>query len=118
MPAWTARSGGVDWSLTLETDGLLPGRLVPGTLRMAATHAVEAVHRDVKGDNIHPLYKWLVASADRHDDVEWNFAKFLIGRDGKVVGRFSPRTQPDDQGLLKSIQEALASKTDTTPYRY
>ena len=73
---------------------------------------------DVKGDNEHPLYKWLVASADRHDDVEWNFAKFLVGRDGKVVGRFSPKTQPDDAGLTKAIQEALAAKTDTEPVRY
>lgn len=70
---------------------------------------------DVKGDNQHPLYKWLVASADRHDDVEWNFAKFLVGRDGKVVGRFTPKTQPDDDALVKAIQEALAAKTDTEP---
>jgi glutathione peroxidase len=70
---------------------------------------------DVKGENEHPLYKWLVASADRHDDVEWNFAKFLVGRDGKVVGRFTPRTQPDDAGLVKAIQEAMAAKTDTEP---
>jgi glutathione peroxidase len=73
---------------------------------------------DVKGPNIHPLYKWLVASAARHEEVEWNFAKFLIGRDGKVVGRFSPKTQPDDPALVKAIQEALASKTDTEPARY
>ena len=71
---------------------------------------------DVKGENQHPLYKWLVASAERHDDVEWNFAKFLIGRNGKVVGRFSPKTQPSDAGLTKAVQEALASKTD--PVRY
>lgn len=70
---------------------------------------------DVKGDNEHPLYKWLVASASRHDDVEWNFAKFLVGRDGKVVGRFTPKTQPDDAGLVKAIQEAMAAKTDTEP---
>lgn len=70
---------------------------------------------DVKGDDQAPLYKWLVASADRHDDVEWNFAKFLIGRDGKVVGRFTPKTQPDDSGLTKAIQQALAARTDTEP---
>jgi glutathione peroxidase len=70
---------------------------------------------DVKGENEHPLYKWLVASASRHDDVEWNFAKFLVSRDGKVVGRFTPKTQPDDAGLVKAIQEAMAAKTDTEP---
>jgi glutathione peroxidase len=70
---------------------------------------------DVKGENEHPLYKWLVASADRHEDVEWNFAKFLVGRDGKVVGRFTPKTQPDDPALVKAIQQALAAKTDTEP---
>jgi glutathione peroxidase len=73
---------------------------------------------DVKGPTIHPLYKWLVASADRHDEVEWNFAKFLIGRNGKVVARFSPKTLPDDPALVKAVSEALAAKTDTEPVRY
>ena len=42
-------------------------------------------------------------------DVMWNFEKFLVGRDGRVVARFAPDTAPDDAGLLKAIAEALAA---------
>ena len=63
----------------------------------------------VKGDGIHPLYQWLVASAPYHDDVEWNFGKFLIGRDGKVIGRFNPKVKPDEPEITKAIDNALAS---------
>lgn len=62
----------------------------------------------VKGEGIHPLYQWLLASTDPGKDIEWNFEKFVIGRDGKVVGRFSPRTKPDDPKLLELIGKALA----------
>ena len=41
-------------------------------------------------------------------DVMWNFEKFLVGRDGRVVARFAPDTAPDDSRLLKAIDEALA----------
>ncbi len=63
----------------------------------------------VKGEKTDPLYKYLVASSDRpQDEIEWNFAKFLIGKDGKVLKRFSPKTKPDDPQILKAIEEALA----------
>ncbi len=42
MPSWNGNSGGVDWALTLERDVLLPSRLVNGTVRVVAQHAVEA----------------------------------------------------------------------------
>ena len=42
-------------------------------------------------------------------EVLWNFEKFLIGRDGKVVGRFSPDTAPDDPALVAAIEQALAA---------
>jgi len=42
------------------------------------------------------------------DDVLWNFEKFLVGRDGTVLQRFSPDTQPDDAVLLATIETALA----------
>ena len=63
----------------------------------------------VKGEGIHPLYKWLVDNGPRHDDIEWNFAKFLIGRDGKILERFSPRTKPESAELVKSIEKALGN---------
>jgi glutathione peroxidase len=64
----------------------------------------------VKGDGEHPLYKWMIATGPRQEDIEWNFAKFLIGRDGKVIARFSPKTQPDSPEITDAIQKALADK--------
>lgn len=64
----------------------------------------------VKGPNMHPLYKWLVSHSQSKADVEWNFAKFIIGRDGKVVARFSPRTKPDDPAILETIERELAHR--------
>jgi glutathione peroxidase len=64
----------------------------------------------VKGEGEHPLYKWLTQSAQYHDDIEWNFGKFVVGRDGKVVKRFNPKVKPDSPDLEASIQEALATQ--------
>jgi glutathione peroxidase len=63
----------------------------------------------VKGDGIHPLYQWLIANSDRPtDEIEWNFAKFLIGRDGKELKRFDPKTQPDSDEIVSAVESALA----------
>lgn len=62
----------------------------------------------VKGIDMDPLYQWLVGSVEPHEDVDWNFAKFLVGRDGRVIARFSSRTKPDDQALTSSILKALS----------
>jgi len=62
----------------------------------------------VKGEGIDPLYTWLIASAPYHDDIEWNFGKFLIGRDGHVIARFNPKVKPDDPEVTDAIQKALA----------
>ena len=63
----------------------------------------------VKGERMCPLYKWLVGSTEGKD-IEWNFAKFVIGRDGFVKKRFGPKTKPDDPELTEAIQAALAEK--------
>ena len=47
---------------------------------------------DVNGDNAHPLYTWLKAQAGG-GDIKWNFTKFLVGRDGKVIKRYESRDQ-------------------------
>ena len=47
---------------------------------------------DVNGENAHPLYTWLKAQADG-GDIKWNFTKFLVGRDGKVIKRYESRDQ-------------------------
>lgn len=64
----------------------------------------------VKGNDTHPLFKWLIASSDRPtEEIEWNFAKFLVGRDGKLVKRFSPRETPDSETVKTAVNKALAS---------
>ena len=58
---------------------------------------------EVNGPGEHPLYTWLKSAFP--GDIGWNFAKFLIGRDGQVVARFSPDTQPVD--LARDIEAQL-----------
>lgn len=65
---------------------------------------------DVNGDERHPLYADLCAVADAEGhagDVRWNFEKFLVGRDGSVLARFAPQTQPDDPAVRAAIEAAL-----------
>lgn len=64
----------------------------------------------VKGESMHPVYRWLLDNGPSKDDIEWNFAKFVIGRDGKVVSRFGPRVAPDNAELVKAIDGALAAQ--------
>lgn len=60
---------------------------------------------DVNGDGRHPLYGWLTDSFS--GDIEWNFEKFLVNRDGDVVKRYPPATAPDDKGLLQDVADLL-----------
>jgi glutathione peroxidase len=63
---------------------------------------------EVNGANRHPLYAFLT-SADNGfpGDIAWNFEKFLIGRDGRVLKRYPPPTKPQDNALLQDISDAL-----------
>jgi glutathione peroxidase len=64
---------------------------------------------DVNGPNRSPLYKYLCTEASSETgDITWNFEKFIIGRDGLVVSRFPPKTQPDDPAVLKALNFALS----------
>ena len=64
----------------------------------------------VKGSDRIELFKWLVASSDRpNDEVEWNFAKFLLNKEGKVVARFAPQVKPDAPEVLSAVKQALAN---------
>lgn len=60
----------------------------------------------VKGAGQDPLYKWLT-DGDKQP-IQWNFEKFLIGKDGQVKQRFAPTTTPDDPALAAAIEAALA----------
>jgi glutathione peroxidase len=66
---------------------------------------------DVKGAKQHPLYAILSESADdagKNGNVVWNFEKFLVGRDGRVLRRFRSKTVPEDPKVVEAIQSALA----------
>lgn len=70
---------------------------------------------DVNGDDAAPLFKYLTSekSGLKGKDVGrvgWNFEKFLIGRDGKVIARFRTGTEPDSSEVLGAIEKALAAK--------
>lgn len=66
---------------------------------------------DVKGANIAPLYQWLIAHSDEpKKDIQWNFEKFLIDREGNVVMRIDPGHQPDSDDVVAAIEKQLAKK--------
>ena len=63
---------------------------------------------DVNGDDAHPLFAWLRDEKSGllpGDGIKWNFTKFLVGRDGQVIKRFSPTTEPAKLG--DKIEAAL-----------
>lgn len=63
---------------------------------------------EVNGTGRHPLYAWLTDPANGYPgDIQWNFEKFLVGRDGRLRGRYPPATRPEDNGLRQEIAEAL-----------
>lgn len=63
---------------------------------------------DVNGESRDPLYDFLAGeNAAFPGDIQWNFEKFLIGKDGQVIKRFSPKVEPDDADLLASLEAAL-----------
>jgi glutathione peroxidase len=63
---------------------------------------------EVNGAGRHPLYAWLTDPGNGFPgDIQWNFEKFLIGRDGSVLKRYPPTVKPRDNGLMQDIADAL-----------
>jgi len=63
---------------------------------------------DVNGDSAAPIYQFLKKdnpSESGSDDIEWNFTKFLVSRDGEIIMRFGPKTEPEE--IKKDIEELL-----------
>ncbi|APX66460.1 glutathione peroxidase [Sphingomonas sp. gentR] len=63
---------------------------------------------DVNGDDADPLFQWLKTEAPGvlgTKAIKWNFTKFLVGRDGQVVGRYASTTKPED--MVKDIEGLL-----------
>lgn len=57
-----------------------------------------------KGAGQHPVYQFITAN---HAEPNWNFTKYLVGKDGQVIKRFEPTTAPDDPALKAAIEAAL-----------
>ena len=65
---------------------------------------------DVNGDAAHPLYQWLTGEATEPDeagDVKWNFAKFLVAKDGSIGARFGPQVEPQAAEVVAAVESAL-----------
>jgi glutathione peroxidase len=64
----------------------------------------------VKGENIHPLYQFLTSKETDPEfsgDIKWNFNKFLVDRNGKIIARFEPPVKPDAPEVIQAIEKAL-----------
>jgi len=64
----------------------------------------------VKGEGIHPLYKFLTEKESDPafpGEIKWNFTKFLVDRDGKLAARFEPKTTPSDKEVIAAVEKAL-----------
>jgi glutathione peroxidase len=59
----------------------------------------------IRGDDAIPLFREL---AQQSSAPRWNFYKYVVGRDGKVIASFSSRTKPDDEALIAAIEKAIA----------
>jgi glutathione peroxidase len=63
---------------------------------------------EVNGPGRHPVYRFLTAAdTGIAGDITWNFEKFLVGRDGRVLKRYPPTVKPEDRGLMQDIADAL-----------
>ncbi|MBF8676796.1 glutathione peroxidase [Pseudomonas fulva] len=63
---------------------------------------------EVNGPQRHSMYRLLAGEgAEFPGDITWNFEKFLVGKDGRVLARFSPRTAPDDPAVVQAVEKAL-----------
>jgi glutathione peroxidase len=65
---------------------------------------------DVNGAQRHPLYAELTQTADAEGhagDIRWNFEKFLVSSDGKVIGRFPPQVEPESPEIVGAIEKAI-----------
>jgi glutathione peroxidase len=64
----------------------------------------------VKGEDKHPLYRYLTEQSPFPGEVEWNFQKYLVDRSGKVVARYHHRTKPLAQDIVQDVERVLAAR--------
>lgn len=61
----------------------------------------------VKGEDKTPLYHYLTEQTPVKGEIQWNFTKFLVDRDGNVIARFEPKVKPDAPEVMAAIEKAL-----------
>lgn len=64
----------------------------------------------VKGDDMHPLYKLLTGKETDPEfggDIKWNFSKFLLDKNGKIIARFEPAVKPESDAVIQAVEKAL-----------
>ncbi len=64
----------------------------------------------VKGNDIHPMYKYLTTETAFKEEIEWNFTKFLVDRNGSVIARYASKVKPSDKEVVGKIEELLVTK--------
>ena len=64
----------------------------------------------VKGDDIHPLYKYLTTETQFKEEIGWNFTKFLVDKNGNVVAKFASKVKPTEKEVTAKIEELVAQK--------
>lgn len=62
----------------------------------------------VKGEDTHPLYQYLTQDSPFPGEIEWNFQKFLVDRQGNVIARYRPGLKPLSSQIVQDIEQALA----------
>jgi len=65
---------------------------------------------DVKGSKQNPLYAYLTKDSPVAGPVRWNFQKYLVDRQGNVVAKFDPGTEPEDKDVVAKIEQLIAQK--------
>ena len=62
---------------------------------------------EVKGEGQHPLYRHLTRESERPGEIQWNFTKFLLDREGRVVARFEPAVEPLSDQVTRAVEALL-----------
>lgn len=63
----------------------------------------------VKGEDKHPLYAYLTLESPFAGEIEWNFTKFILDRTGKPAARFTPKTVPDSDEVIATVERLLSA---------
>lgn len=68
-----------------------------------------AAKSQVSGNDAHPFYAWAAKALPPGNEPKWNFHKYLIGRDGRLIASFSTTTKPDAKPVISAIEAALGA---------